>query len=181
MKNNRCNIAIYASGFLILLAIWVVVSADKFTVINLFRFTMLILLSYIAMIIDIKTKQIPNILVLIMIIAWLLLVVPVMFYDTGYGINMLLNSLLGLLAGGGIFLLVYIISRRGLGGGDVKFMAAAGLFLGFPETIPAIFYGTVFAAVTGLILILIKKLNRKETMPLVPFLFIGIMITAIIG
>ena len=74
-------------------------------------------------------------------------------------------------------MLIYIISRNGLGGGDVKFMAVAGLYLGFSGTVPAILYGTLLAAFTGLVLIVLKKLGRKDTMPLVPFLFVGIMIT----
>ena len=35
----------------------------------------------------------------------------------------------------------------------------------------------VLAAVTGLILILLRKIGRKDTMPLAPFLFAGILIT----
>jgi len=178
MKLNRYDTVFYCVGFFLLITVWIIVCADKVTVVNMFRLALLILLSYIAMIIDIKTKQIPNVLVLIMITVWLILIVPVLFYDTGYGINMLTDSLFGLLSGGGLFLLVYVISRKGLGGGDVKFMAAAGLFLGFSETVPAILYGTVLAAITGLVLILLKKINRKDTMPLVPFLFVGIIITA---
>jgi len=100
-----------------------------------------------------------------------------MFIDTENGIRLLADSMYGLLIGGGIFLLVYLISRKGLGGGDVKFMAAAGLYLGFAETLPVILYGTVIAAFVGLVLIFIKKIGRKDTMPLVPFLFAGIIIT----
>jgi len=132
------------------------------------------------MIIDVRTKQVPNILILIMITVWLLLIVPIMFFDPGYAVSILTESLLGLLTGGGMFLLVYIISKKGLGGGDVKFIAAAGLFLGFSEIIPVILYGTILAAITGVILILAKKIKRKDTMPLVPFLFAGIIITAFI-
>ena len=59
-----------------------------------------------------------------------------------------------------------------LGGGDVKFVAAAGLFLGFARIIPATLYGTILAALTGLALIALKKIGRKDKMPLAPFLYI---------
>ena len=40
--------------------------------------------------------------------------------------------ILGLFCGGVLFLLVYrLTKKRGLGGGDVKLMAAAGLYLGW--------------------------------------------------
>jgi len=116
-------------------------------------------------------------LVIIMLFGWLMLIVPMIFHDTENGLRLLADSIYGLLIGGGLFLLVYIISRKGLGGGDVKFMAVAGLYLGFAGTVPSILYGTVLAAITGLILIALKRIGRKDTMPLVPFLFAGIMIT----
>ena len=178
--NTKSKIIIYCVVFLFLLTMWGFVCAGKLTTFCLLRLTLLIMLSYIAMIIDVRTKQVPNILILIMITVWLLLIVPIMFFDPGYAVSILTESLLGLLTGGGMFLLVYIISKKGLGGGDVKFIAAAGLFLGFSEIIPVILYGTILAAITGVILILAKKIKRKDTMPLVPFLFAGIIITAFI-
>jgi len=116
-------------------------------------------------------------LILFMLAGWLLLIIPMLFFVPDTGIESFVDSLLGLLTGGGLFLVVYLFSSKGLGGGDVKFMAAAGLYLGFANTIPAILYGTVLAALTGLILVLIKKIERKDAIPLAPFLFIGIMIT----
>jgi len=175
LKNRK--IAIYCIGFLIIMSVWLVVFADRSSAFSLVRSALLIILSYIAMVFDINTKRIPNTLVLVMIAGWLLILLPVVFFDTENGIVLLTDSLYGLLSGGGLFLLVYLISRKGLGGGDVKFMAAAGLYLGFSETIPAILYGTVLATIVGLTLILSKKIGRKDTMPLAPFLFVGIMIT----
>jgi len=178
MKLKERKTAIYCAGFIMIMFIWLFATASELTVFSLIRSVMLIIFSYIAMVFDINTKRIPNALVLTMIAGWLLLITPVIFVDTENGIILLTDSVYGLLTGGGLFLLVYLISKKGLGGGDVKFMAAAGLYLGFSGTIPAILYGTVLAAVAGLILILLKKINRKDTMPLAPFLFVGIMITA---
>jgi len=177
MSLKEHKIAIFCAGFFIIIFVWLVVVASTLTAFSLIRTALLILLSYIAMVFDINTKRIPNMLVIIMIAVWLMLIVPVLFLDIENGIRLLADSLYGLMIGGGLFLLVYLLSRKGLGGGDVKFMAAAGLYLGFAETVPVILYGTVLAAVVGLVLILLKKINRKDAMPLAPFLFIGIMIT----
>ena len=178
MSLKEHKVAIFCAGFFIIMFVWLVVAASTLSAFSLIRSALLILLSYIAMIFDINTKRIPNMLVIIMITGWLMLMLPMLFIDTENGIKLLLDSLYGLMMGGGLFMLVYLLSRKGLGGGDVKFMAAAGLYLGFAETIPAILYGTILAAVVGLALILLKKINRKDAMPLAPFLFIGIMITA---
>jgi len=177
MNLKEHKTTIFCAGFVIIMFVWLIIFAGQLSTFYLIRSAMLIILSYIAMVFDINTKRIPNLLVITMIAVWLLLIIPIMVYDTENGILMLTDSFYGLLIGGGLFLLVYLISRKGLGGGDVKFMAAAGLYLGFSETVPAILYGTMLAAIVGLVLILFKKIGRKDTMPLAPFLFTGILIT----
>ena len=177
MKLKEHKTIIYYTGLLIILPVWIIMFADTISVHSLLRTALLIIFGYIAMIIDINTKRIPNELILTMLAGWLLIIVPILFFDTENGIRVLIDSIYGLLLGGGLFLLVYLLSRKGLGGGDVKFMSAAGLYLGFSATIPAILFGTTIAALTGLVLILLKKITRKDSIPLAPFLFIGIVIT----
>lgn len=112
-----------------------------------------------------------------MIAVWVIIFIPKMFFDTKSSIAVLLDSVIGFTVGGGIFLFIYIISRKGLGGGDVKFIAALGLYTGFSGTVSVMFYGTVIASLTGIILLILKKIELKDTIPLVPFLYIGILIT----
>ena len=141
---------------------------------------MLIVFGIITSVIDIKTKKVPNSLVLVMFIAWLLTMTPMLFINTQEATTKIFDSGLGFLLGGGLLLLVYVISRKGLGGGDVKFMAAAGLYLGFYSVIPAMFFGSVLAALTVLTLLLLKKMKRKDTIPLTPFLSIGMIVAVLL-
>ena len=141
----------------------------------------IILFAVAATVFDIKTRRIPNWLVLGMFGVWLLLLIHEFSTSPCNAPAELLDCALGFLVGGGIFMLVYIISHKGLGGGDVKFMAAAGLYLGLSSTIPAILYGTILAALTGLVLILLKKITKKDKLPLAPFLLVGITIAVLAG
>ena len=149
-------------------------NADAFL---LLKFELLIMFGYAAAAHDLKAKRIPNGLVLAMVAAWIAIVTPKLFLDIGAAVGAIAGSALGFATGGGLFLLVYMISRKGLGGGDVKFMAASGLYLGFAGAIPAILYGSVLAALTGMALMLCKKIGRKDKIPLAPFLYIGMLIT----
>ena len=79
--------------------------------------------------------------------------------------------------GGGVFLLVYIISRHGLGAGDVKFMAIAGLYLGMNLVMSSMLIGSILSAITGIVLLCMKKISKKDEIPLVPFLYMGILLT----
>ena len=150
---------------------------DSFIILE---YELLILFGYITAVLDYKAKKIPNKLILAMIAAWVLVITPKLFFDVDTAVIMLADSVLGFAIGGGVFLLVYLVSRKGLGGGDVKFMAASGLYLGYYGALPAMLFGTVFAALAGLALILLKKIGRKDTMPLSPFLYAGILITILI-
>jgi Flp pilus assembly protein protease CpaA len=131
---------------------------------------------YVAAVLDVKTKKIPNRLILAMFAAWVVAMTPKLFADIDTAIELLKDAALGLAVGGGLFLLVYVISRKGLGGGDVKFMAVAGLYIGFAGTLSAMLYGTILAGLTGLVLLLLKKIERKDAIPLSPFLYAGILI-----
>ena len=147
---------------------------DSFVIL---KYELLIMFGHITAVLDFRSRKIPNKLILAMIAAWVLIITPKLFYDIDTAILMLSDSLLGFAVGGGIFMLVYLVSRKGLGGGDVKFMAAAGLYIGYYGILPAMLCGTISAALAGLALILLKKIGRKDTIPLVPFLYAGILIT----
>ena len=141
------------------------------------RYEILAIFGYIAAVFDIKLKKIPNSLILATIAAWVLIMTPKLFLDADSAIMLLVDSTIGFAIGGGIFLFVYIISRKGIGGGDIKFMAVTGLYLGYYGVLPAMLCGTISAALTGFALILLKKIGRKDAIPLAPFLCAGILVT----
>ena len=149
----------------------------RIDVFTLLKYEIIAVFGYIAAVGDIKTKHIPNTLVLAMLAVWVCVAAFHLLFDTHSAIPMIINSLLGFAVSGTMFLLVYLLSRKGLGGGDVKFMAAAGLYLGAGGSLTAIFIGTTLAALVGLALVLLKKLGRKDAFPLVPFLYAGILVT----
>jgi leader peptidase (prepilin peptidase)/N-methyltransferase len=86
--------------------------------------------------------------------------------------------------GGGIglvvFLLVVIISRGGMGWGDVKMAALIGLVTGYLLIIALLLAVIVGGLVAGILLTLkIKK--RKEAIPFAPFLSLATIVTLLWG
>ncbi|MCL2125164.1 MAG: prepilin peptidase [Oscillospiraceae bacterium] len=141
--------------------------------------TLLLLLvavfGYIASVTDIKAKKIPNKLIISMMASWIVIMLPKIFWDTDAAIAIAADSALGFVIGGGLFLLVYIISRKGLGGGDVKLVAAIGLYLGYGGVLSVMLVGTILGSLFSLTLIMAKKIGRKDAIPLAPFLYIGLL------
>ena len=88
------------------------------------------------------------------------------------------DSLLGILLGGGIIYLViavyYLFTRReGMGGGDLKLLAMIGAFLGWKGAVFSLVAGALAGSVLGLSLILFKGWSRRAQIPIGPFLSLG--------
>lgn len=137
----------------------------------------LIIIGYICAVRDIKERKVSNQTILAMFVCWMLTLMPQLAISIEQALARMASSAGGFLIGGALFLLVYFLSRNGLGGGDVKFMAVTGLYLGINGILPAMLYGSVLASIFGITLILLKKMGRKDTIPLIPFLYVGIVLT----
>ncbi|HJV46791.1 MAG TPA: prepilin peptidase [Bacillota bacterium] len=80
---------------------------------------------------------------------------------------------LGILSGGGVLFLLAILSRGGMGGGDVKLMAVVGIALGWKLTLFALFLASLLGSMIGVFLLVIGVVKRKQPVPFGPFLAIG--------
>jgi leader peptidase (prepilin peptidase)/N-methyltransferase len=87
-----------------------------------------------------------------------------------------LSSLAAAAASGGLFLVIAIVSRGGMGGGDIKLAAMIGAFLGAAGAAVAIFVGVALGAAAGAVLMALRLRTRKQTMPFGPALAAGAMI-----
>jgi len=176
MIRTKFRSAFFYSGAFVIAALFCAVHIKLSEPIIILLSVLILLFGYAAAVCDINNKRIPNKLILIMLGSWFVSVLPGLFLNTDATLPLIKDSLLGFLFGGGIFLSIYLLSKKGLGGGDVKFMAVCGLYLGINRSISTILFGTFLSAIVGLSLILLKKLGRKDPIPLAPFLYIGILI-----
>jgi leader peptidase (prepilin peptidase)/N-methyltransferase len=84
-----------------------------------------------------------------------------------------LDSLLGIVIGGGIFFVIILVSRGGMGGGDMKLGAMLGAFLGWRLGLLAILLGVLTGGVVAVCLLALGRKGRKEAIPFGPFLALG--------
>jgi leader peptidase (prepilin peptidase)/N-methyltransferase len=87
----------------------------------------------------------------------------------------LLNSLVGILVGGGsLFLIAFFYEKikkeEGLGGGDIKLIAMFGAFFGWKSVILIMLLSSILGSIIGLITIIILKKDGKYAIPYGPFL-----------
>jgi leader peptidase (prepilin peptidase)/N-methyltransferase len=82
---------------------------------------------------------------------------------------------IALLGGVSGFLLSYIaalVSRGGLGGGDVTLSTFLGLILGFPQILLSLIFGVCLGGITAFLLLITRRVGLKTYIPYGPFLTI---------
>jgi prepilin peptidase CpaA len=101
----------------------------------------------------------------------------------------LFDSFLGSLIGFGVFLIFYLLG--GMGGGDIKLMAAFGAILGKGRIVQAAVLTAIVGAVIALVFVAYRKLRqlarpdatgsagpvRKESIPYAPAISLGVLIS----
>lgn len=134
----------------------------------------------IAMI-DIMEKKIPNKAILaLLLIRMLILGIELLLYTDIRG-ELLMSVFVGLVMGSGILLLCYAISRGGIGMGDVKLLAVIGAYVGSRSIMSCLLFSMILAAGYSAVMLMRKKLTKKDEIPLGPFVAAGTILTILIG
>ena len=102
------------------------------------------------------------------------------FFLAGFGLSKInyLDSLIGILAGGGsLFLVAWIYSlitkKEGMGGGDIKLLAMIGAVIGWKGVLFTIFVASAVGTLSGILVMLKSRKGMKLRIPFGPFLAIG--------
>ncbi len=134
-----------------------------------------------AFVIDYRLQIIPNRLNLTM--AEIGLVIAFIFGTSNVAIT--IDMLLGMLAGGGIFLIITLVGgliygKEAMGLGDVKLMGALGLYFGLANIVVIAIMSFLIGAILGIILIASKIKKSDEYIPFGPFIVIAVFISIFI-
>jgi leader peptidase (prepilin peptidase)/N-methyltransferase len=92
-----------------------------------------------------------------------------------------LDSLLGIMLGGGFFFLVavgyqYLRHKEGLGGGDIKLLAMIGAFLGWPGVVFTVLVASLIGTVVGVVVMWRSRKGLGTMLPFGPFLASGALL-----
>lgn len=140
----------------------------------------LILFMILTFFIDLKHRIIPDVLTLPGIVIGFILSFLVKSPT-------FLNSLLGILVGGGLFYLSAVLGelifkKESMGGGDIKLAMMLGAFLGWQKILLVLLLSAFLGSFIGVIaLFLSKDVKKTRTIPFGPFLALGAVITIFFG
>lgn len=90
--------------------------------------------------------------------------------------------LIGMFAGGGIFLLITLLGgliagKEAMGMGDVKLMGALGLYFGLQNIVVISVLAFLIGAIGSIIYMIINRKNANTYIPFGPFIVISSIIT----
>ncbi len=145
---------------------------------NLIKYMILTPMLLSAFVIDFKMQIIPNRLNLTMFEIGL--VIAFLYGMSNVAIT--IDMLLGMLAGGGVFLIITLLGsllfgKEALGFGDVKLMGALGLYFGWSSILAISVMSFLIGAVLGIILIITRIKKTSEYIPFGPFIVIATFIS----
>lgn len=109
------------------------------------------------------------------------IVLPVLgmgiLYSAFFPPHTLGGSLGGALLGGGTLLAVALLSRGGMGGGDIKLLAALGAWLGPGQVLLVLFLSFLLGGIGGMGLLLLKIKGRRDAIAFAPYIAAAVSIT----
>jgi leader peptidase (prepilin peptidase)/N-methyltransferase len=94
------------------------------------------------------------------------------------------TALLGSLALGGGYFVLFLINPAGMGFGDVKLALGTGAALGWygwPTVMLGTFAGFLLGALYGAALVITRRADRKTAIPFGPFLITGALLGLLVG
>ena len=122
--------------------------------------------------IDIRTMEIPDGLNLfVMLLGIAATVLDRVNWKT---------HIIGMFSVAGFLLVIYLVTvGRGIGGGDIKLMAGAGLLLGWKAAIVAFLVGCILGSIIHVVRMKVSQAEHRLAMG--PYLSLGIWLTAMWG
>ncbi len=138
--------------------------------------TALLLMSMLMIIFvsDITYMIIPN-KILLFFLPFLLILRIIHPLDPWY------DAIIGGVVGYTLIAIIIIVSKGGMGAGDMKLFGVLGIIFGISNTMLSFLIAAFLGAIIGSILILLKRLKKKQPIPFGPYIVVGAIITYFYG
>lgn len=126
---------------------------------------------------DFREYRIPNIFPLVMTgSAVILLVLGVIVKEDG-AISYITTSVITAVACAIVLVLASLLTKQGIGAGDIKLISALGLLTGMFSVMGTLFFGVVACSLFAIGALITRKKDRSSGVPFGPFLLLGYIIT----
>src|SRR5690625_957626 len=91
------------------------------------------------------------------------------------------DAIIGAVVGYVVLALIIILSKGGMGGGDMKLFGVIGIIIGWKGTLLTLFLASLLGLFVGGTMILFKKQAKKEPIPFGPYIIVAAIISYFYG
>ncbi|MDF2946057.1 MAG: comC [Bacillales bacterium] len=95
-------------------------------------------------------------------------------------LNFVFSNIINTLALFVIFIILSKIFQNSFGDGDIYVFLVICLFYGMIFTLKVIYFSIIFGGILSIILLYLNKVNKKDSLPFVPFIFFSFLICLLI-
>lgn len=136
----------------------------------------LLFISFLMIIVvtDLTYMVIPNKLLFLFLVCFI-------FIHMVHPLQPLYDAIIGTVVGFVLVALIIVISKGGMGAGDMKLLAVLGLVLGTKKVLLTFFIAVCVGAIVGLILMYWYKNDKTTKIAFAPFLALGAVISYFYG
>ncbi|WP_419959130.1 prepilin peptidase [Psychrobacillus sp. BM2] len=144
-----------------------------------FSLELAVALLFISLLVIITVSDIAYMLIPDKILLFFL--IPLIVLRVFEPLNPWWDSIIGAIVGFGVLFLIAVVSKGGMGGGDIKLFFVIGLVLGWVPTLLTLFLASIIGTVIGIISLRRTKQGRKTPIPFGPSIAIAAIIAYFYG
>lgn len=135
----------------------------------------------VTTVIDFRTMEIPDSMWITVFIGSFFVYAQEIIDDGGFDLKCFLTRFIGIFAASGILFILALITKGGMGGGDIKLMAACGFLLGWKQVLLALVMGAAIGTLYLIFTALKNKGKVPRKVPFAPHLSIAVVICFFAG
>lgn len=137
----------------------------------------------VASAIDIKIMEIPDSMWVTILIGGILTYIDELIKE-GFDSHCLIQRVVGFFTASTILFVLAVVTKGGMGGGDIKLMAACGFLLGWQVILLSLIFGALSGTIY-FVIVAIKNRKSEEKMdhkvPFAPHLALAIVVCMFVG
>lgn len=153
---------------------------DSTYVYSLIKWSTLFWGCYLLGWIDYKERIIPNKNILGLGITRIIFLVYELIVNFELWKRVLVYPVLGAFIGAMVIGVTLLIAGKGVGMGDVKLFLVIGAYVGSREILAVMTCSFLASAAVGVVLLILKKVKLKDSVPMAPFAFSGVAVQYIL-
>lgn len=134
----------------------------------------------VTTVIDWRTMEIPDSMWITVFVGGIITYIDEVVKN-GFELHCLIERVIGIFAASGILLFLAVVSKGGMGGGDIKLMAACGFLLGWKVVLLSLVMGGLIGTLYLLFSAIKNKGKIPRKVPFAPHLSLAVVICMFCG